>query len=182
VLCSLLCCACRRRGGITPEDLAGLRQPTWCRLLPQHFSLLLDRASAAYPETLLFVNRAAAVAAANNGSRQGGGSGPDSEGGGSGPGGSSGGGGGRGGIDEFGVPDVVAQALAEAALMVADPAANHTAAAVSDLAANGSREASGSGVAAGSGTARVQAAIQHAHVAGQQLQQQPQQEGLRPPQ
>ena len=79
------------------------------------------------------------------------------------------------------MPDVVAQALAEAALMVADPAANHTAAAVSDLAANGSREATGSGGAAGSGTGGVHA-IQQAHVAGQQLQQQPQQEGRRPQQ
>lgn len=33
----------RRRGGVTPEDLAALKQPTWCRLLPEHFKLLLER-------------------------------------------------------------------------------------------------------------------------------------------
>lgn len=33
----------RRRGGVTPEDLAALKQPTWCRLLPEHFGLLLER-------------------------------------------------------------------------------------------------------------------------------------------
>jgi hypothetical protein len=131
----------RRRGGIRPEDLAALRQPTWCRLLPQHFSLLLDRASSQYPETLLFVNRAAGGA---NATQDGDAAGAPSSGGissrsssssGGGDAGSRSSSGGRGAVDEFGVPDVVAQALAEAALMVADPAANRTAAAVSDLAA-----------------------------------------------
>jgi hypothetical protein len=47
----------RRRGGQRPEDQAGLRQPTWCRLLPEDHSLLLEKANSKYPETLLFINR-----------------------------------------------------------------------------------------------------------------------------
>lgn len=144
----------RRRGGITPEDLAGLRQPTWCRLLPEHFSLLLDRTSGAYPETLLFVNRAAAVANASSSSNS------------TAPGGESGGRS-SGGTDEYGVPDVVAQALAEAALMVADPAANHTAAAVSDL-------------AAASGDGSQGAADKQPNALGRQRQQQHQQQRQQP--
>ena len=50
----------RRRGGARPEELAPLRQPTWCRLAPEHWQLLLERGSAApSPETLLLVNRGA---------------------------------------------------------------------------------------------------------------------------
>ena len=33
----------RRRGGMKPEDLSALKQPTWCRLLPEQFGLLLER-------------------------------------------------------------------------------------------------------------------------------------------
>ena len=58
----------RRRGGVSPEELAGLRQPTWCRLLPEHWSLLLERsASTAYPETLLLVNRQAGNSSRSSG-------------------------------------------------------------------------------------------------------------------
>lgn len=153
--------ACRRRGGIRPEDLAGLRQPTWCRLLPQHFSLLLDRASGAYPETLLFVNRAAAVANASS-------SGSSSSG--NAPGGEAAAGGRSANTDEFGVPDVVAQALAEAALMVADPAANRTAAAVSDLAA-----AAGNGSGSGGGATLHASGKQRAPGQQQAQQRQPRQ-------
>ncbi|KAL4537931.1 hypothetical protein Ndes2437B_g09020 [Nannochloris sp. 'desiccata'] len=49
----------RRRGGQRPEDQPELRQPTWCRLLPEDHSLLLDKANSKYPETLLFINRQA---------------------------------------------------------------------------------------------------------------------------
>ena len=49
----------RRRGGQKPEDQASLRQPTWCRLLPEDHSLLLEKANSKYPETLLFINRMA---------------------------------------------------------------------------------------------------------------------------
>lgn len=113
---------------MTPEDLAALRQPTWCRLLPQHFSLLLDRGGAggpgreSNPETLLFVHHGA-----QEGSDSSSGSSNEGPGGASQPQ--------AGATDEFGVPETVAQALAEAALMVADPAATHTAAAVSNLTA-----------------------------------------------
>ncbi|PSC76567.1 glycosyltransferase family 32 [Micractinium conductrix] len=126
----------RRRGGITPEDLAALQQPTWCRLQPQHFSLLADRGAGgsggANPETLLLVHH--------------GSDGEEADGGGSSGGARSGGSGkvtGPGsGTGEFVVPDVVAQALAEAALMVSDAAANHAAAAVSDLSAGDAANAS----------------------------------------
>ena len=47
----------RRRGGARPEDQPGLRQPTWCRLLPEDYTLLLEKANSKYPETLLFINR-----------------------------------------------------------------------------------------------------------------------------
>ncbi len=47
----------RRRGGQRPEDQPGLRQPTWCRLLPEDHNLLLEKANSKYPETLLFINR-----------------------------------------------------------------------------------------------------------------------------
>lgn len=133
-----LCLArpCRRRGGITPEDLASLRQPTWCRLLPQHFPLLLDQGSQAdYPETLLLISR---EVVAGNATATGSSSASGSEGG-----DSSGSGSVSGGTDEYGVPDAVSQALAEAALMVADSSAHQTAAAVSDLTAvagNASRD------------------------------------------
>lgn len=118
--------ASRRRGGITPEDLASLRQPTWCRLLPQHFSLLLGRAAGGEPnpETLLLVHHGTAEGGSSSEGPSSGSSSSDDAGGGA-----------AGGRDEFGVPETVAQALAEAALMVADPAATHTAAAVSDLSA-----------------------------------------------
>lgn len=46
----------RRRGGERPEDQPGLRQPTWCRLLPEDHTLLLEKANSKYPETLLFIN------------------------------------------------------------------------------------------------------------------------------
>jgi hypothetical protein len=49
----------RRRGGQRPEDQPGLRQPTWCRLLPKDHTLLLEKANSKYPETLLFINRQA---------------------------------------------------------------------------------------------------------------------------
>ncbi|GAB4818501.1 hypothetical protein N2152v2_005547 [Parachlorella kessleri] len=52
----------RRRGGMKPEDLSALKQPTWCRLLPEQFGLLLERASSTYPETLLFINKKAGLA------------------------------------------------------------------------------------------------------------------------
>ena len=56
----------RRRGGQRPEDQASLRQPTWCRLMPEDHDLILDKANSKYPETLLFINRA-------SGARSGGG-------------------------------------------------------------------------------------------------------------
>ena len=135
-LCGPPCLPRRRRGGITPEDLAALQQPTWCRLQPQHFSLLADRGAGgsggANPETLLLVHH--------------GSDGEEADGGGSSGGARSGGSGkvtGPGsGTGEFVVPDVVAQALAEAALMVSDAAANHAAAAVSDLSAGDAANAS----------------------------------------
>lgn len=138
---------CRRRGGVTPEDLAALRQPTWCRLLPQHFSLLLDRGSAvgagreSNPETLLFVHHGTQDGTASSSSSSSSGERPGA----SQPG--------AGGTDEFGVPETVAQALAEAALMVADPAATHTAAAVSNLTAGPGTNSSSRGSTAGSGGA-----------------------------
>jgi len=49
----------RRRGGQRPEDQPGLRQPTWCRLLPGDHTLLLEKANSKYPETLLFINKQA---------------------------------------------------------------------------------------------------------------------------
>ncbi|KAL6771149.1 hypothetical protein ACKKBF_B34135 [Auxenochlorella protothecoides x Auxenochlorella symbiontica] len=52
----------RRRGGVTPEELAALRQPTWCRLHVEDWGALLERASPRSPETLLFVNREAGAA------------------------------------------------------------------------------------------------------------------------
>eukprot|EP00887_Chlorella_sp_A99_P001125 scaffold14.g1125.t1 len=58
----------RRRGGVSPEDLASLRQPTWCRLLPENWALLLERSgSTPYPETLLLINRAAGNASDGGG-------------------------------------------------------------------------------------------------------------------
>lgn len=47
----------RRRGGMVPEEIAGLKQPTWCRLLPGEYHVLLDKADGKYPETLLFINK-----------------------------------------------------------------------------------------------------------------------------
>lgn len=52
----------RRRGGINPEEVTALKQPTWCRLQLDIFGLLLERASSTYPETLLFINKAAGQA------------------------------------------------------------------------------------------------------------------------
>jgi hypothetical protein len=135
----------RRRGGITPEDLASLRQPTWCRLLPQHFPLLLDQgAQAAYPETLLLISREVEAGnATTKGSSSSSGDGGRGPAGGSGSSGdNSSGSGSGGGTDEYGVPDAVSQALAEAALMVADASAHQTAAAVSDLTAAAAGNAS----------------------------------------
>ena len=45
----------RRRGGVKPEDIAGMRQPTWCRLLSDEYHLLLEKANSRYPETILFI-------------------------------------------------------------------------------------------------------------------------------
>ncbi|KAL4444209.1 hypothetical protein ABPG75_011946 [Micractinium tetrahymenae] len=146
----------RRRGGVTPEDLAALRQPTWCRLLPQHFSLLLDHGGAggasgdSNPETLLFVHHGeqgsseGSSSSSSSDSAAGSGSGSGS---GEAPGASQPG---AGSTDEFGVPETVAQALAEAALMVADPAATHTAAAVSNLTAGPGANSSSSSSSNGS--------------------------------
>jgi len=57
----------RRRGGMVPEEIAGLKQPTWCRLLAGEYHVLLDKADGKFPETLLFVNKEAGQASpANN--------------------------------------------------------------------------------------------------------------------
>lgn len=167
---------CRRRGGITPEDLAGLRQPTWCRLLPQHFRLLLDRASRSpYPETLMFVSRGGrtrASTASGSGSEDS--SAPHRE---QSSGSSNGSGASDGGaVDEYGVPDAVSQALAEARLMVADAAANHTAAAVQQLAAAAS---SGGAASVGTEAAAERQQQQRQQPSRQLIKQQQMEEGER---
>ncbi len=40
-----------------------LRQPTWCTLPPDKFAPLVERASRAYPENILFVYKVCASAA-----------------------------------------------------------------------------------------------------------------------
>lgn len=52
----------RRRGGKRPEERQGMRQPTWCRLMPEDYALLLEKANSKYPETLLFINRESGAA------------------------------------------------------------------------------------------------------------------------
>lgn len=48
--------AVRRRGGVPPEELAALRQPTWCTLPRAARAAIRDRSSPAVPETILAIN------------------------------------------------------------------------------------------------------------------------------
>jgi hypothetical protein len=147
----------RRRGGATPDELAAFKQPTWCRLLPEDRQLLVERASSASPETLLFIRRGSKRPAAGEaadgaqGEKRVGGQGSVSS-----P---------RRGGSRKGVPDSAAAAgrqpeeeedrssllpswvdghstlhasnVAEAAALAGDPAANGTARAVEELGAEG---------------------------------------------
>lgn len=45
----------RLRGAMALAAQEALRQPTWCTLPPDKFAPLVERASRAYPENILFV-------------------------------------------------------------------------------------------------------------------------------
>lgn len=50
----------RLRGAMALAAQEALRQPTWCTLPPDKFAPLVERASRAYPENILFVYKVCA--------------------------------------------------------------------------------------------------------------------------
>lgn len=53
------------------EEAAGLQQSTWCKLNPNNFDVLVQRAHEVLPETILFIHQGSGVDAQASGSEDG---------------------------------------------------------------------------------------------------------------